>query len=239
MMESMHDGVKELVNQYRHRQEERWRTQTRLKARSKLFRWLAFLALLLISLCLWKGPRWYWEYINRRIAFRFLHAVLSKDGQTLYGLISPEDRKRLALTPEKAAAVIKRLLAYLGEVKPIRVEGPDGKYLLKEVIERPDGSKYVLIRPRATRIIPNFSDWVVFWGDSEGKPLFSWQAHWWAQYKEPYLTSVIHIVKLENGLWVDFEHFVLDTCLSVWGDREGLRMNERIWQEANFLSQKR
>jgi len=233
--EPVSEEAKRLVDQYLCRQERQRKEQKCREFRSKIICWFTIAGLLLLCLVLWKGPGWYWEFAKRQMAFRFLQAVLIRDGQTLYELTAPEERERLRLTPEKAVVVMERLLAYLGEVKPVRVEIEKPPLRLKDqTVKGPGGVEYRIIYSQ-NPAFPEERTWVVYWGDQTGRLLPSW----WAQFserfpQENYMTSKILIVKLKSGFWVDFGYFVLSTCTSKWG-KEGLRMTERIWREANLI----
>lgn len=234
--ESLSNEGARLIDQYRLHQEELRKRQKHLQFRRKMVRLFIIVGLLLLCLIFWKGPRWYREFMKRRMAFRFLYAVLSKDGQTLYELISPEERHRTRMTPERAAAVAKRLLAYLGEVKPVRIELETYPPRPKEgqIVKGPGGVEYRIIYPQ-NPTFPEERTWIVYWGDQNGELLQSW----WAQTpntseESPYLTSKILIIKLKSGFWVDYGYFILTTCISKWGEKEGLQMTKRIWQESDI-----
>lgn len=227
-------SVEELIEQYRHRREAQRRAQARREFRSKVFRWLAITGIILLCIGIWKGQGWYREFAKRRMALHFLRAALNGDGRTLYELTAPEERERLGLTPEKAAAMVERLLALLGEVTPVQrelvlVTVPTGE---AQVVDR-GGVKYLITYP-STPTFPEERTWRVYWGDRRtGTSLRSWYGTH-TPFPEGdsrnYLTSEILVVKLKSGLWVDFSYFIDSTCVSKWGQEKGLRIAGRILQ---------
>ncbi len=200
--------IGQLAEQYRHRREERQQSQARQRLRVKRLGWFAVMGFVVFCAGTWKGHQWYQEFVKGRLADRFLQAVLNKDGKTLCDLTAPEDREELGLTPEKAAAVVERLFALLGEAKPLRVE--------KEPV--PENAAF-----------PEERVWQVYWGDkTTGKPLPG------ALNPEKGLFSNVLVVVVKSGFWVDFYGFIYSTCCARWGRDRGLQMTRYIAREAGL-----
>jgi hypothetical protein len=182
--------MQSLFQQVEEQQQQRESQRKRRERRKRLGLTAAVFALGLAPVLVYLGYPAYQEATRRRVANQFIRAVERGDGETLCTLVTSDDLRHFKLTPPKAAAVVNALFDGLPNAQAVRVRR---------------------ISPSRYDAYPDQRHWCVYWGDAESGSSFP------GKWREETMRSTITVKPTPEGFRVDFQVFLLDTCLSRWG----------------------
>ncbi len=211
MKDSEPDTVQQIEDAVRQYQRQRYdrAQQERRKARwRKIWLWAVGVGIVTIPLLSWRLFIAYQEIMRQRVAMRFVAAVVHGDGKTICELSTPEDVKKLNLSPEKVEQALNGLWKGLGTVQ------------VHHILQVP--------------WMPNQEDpeeqtWFVYWGDSSGKVLP-------ASPPEDQLFSNVIVAPTPDGFRVKTGAFFSTTSVVRWGFTDGPKTFVSIRRAARLYS---